>query len=144
MSTIAKRRTVEKSGLEWQPTEEQEQAAVFEWVTIMAPQLPELNLLFHIPNGGWRAPATAAKLKAQGVKAGVPDLFLPVARGCYHGLWIELKRRNGGKVSTNQLDWINELNYQQYLALVAHGAEEACEILYKYLTGEVKSVEHPA
>ena len=55
MSIIAKRRTVIGAGLKWQPTEEQEQAAVFEWVTIMRNQYPELDMLFHIPNGGLRS-----------------------------------------------------------------------------------------
>ena len=134
MSIIAKRRTVARAGAAYQPTEEAEQAAVFEWATLMQPQFPELSLLFHIPNGGWRAPATAAKLKAQGVKPGVPDLFLPVARGGFHGLWIEMKRRSGGKVSPNQRDWIMELTYQHYRAEVCQGAEEACDLIYKYLT----------
>ena len=138
MSVIAKRRTVARAGSAWQPTEEQEQAAVFEWAVLMRNQFPELSLLFHIPNGGWRAPATAAKLKAQGVKAGVPDLFLPVARGGFHGLWIELKRKSGGRVSVNQSDWITELNHQGYEAVVAHGAEEACEVIYRYLSGSEK------
>lgn len=119
------------------PTEEQEQAAVFEWAMLMSSQFPELQLLFHVPNGGWRAPATAARLKAQGVKSGVPDLFLPVARCGYHGLWIELKRREGGKVSPKQSDWLTELNFQQYLAVVSYGAEDACDVLYKYLSGEL-------
>lgn len=134
MSDIAKRRVIGQTGAAYQPTEEAEQAAVFEWAQLMAPQLPELHLLFHIPNGGYRAPATAAKLKAQGVKPGVPDLFLPVARGGFHGLWIELKRQHGGKVSHAQSDWLTELSFQGYRAEVAHGSEEACDVLYKYLT----------
>ena len=47
--------------------------------------------MFHIPNGGSRNKLEASNLKKQGVKAGVPDLFLPVGRGSYHGLFIELK-----------------------------------------------------
>ena len=133
MSTVAKRRTTISAGKDWQPTEEQEQAAIFEWVRIMQNQYPELSLLHHIPNGGYRAPATAAKLKAQGVKAGVPDLCLPVARGGWHGLYIELKRRQGGKLSPNQTDWLAELEYQGYRAVVAHGAEAACDIILRYL-----------
>ena len=134
MSIIAKRRTVAQAGVTYQPTEEAEQAAIFEWATLMSSQFPELHLLFHIPNGGYRAPATAAKLKAQGVKAGVSDLFLPVARGGFHGLWIELKRRKGGKLSPAQQDWLTEMRFQHYRAELAHGAEEACDIIYAYLT----------
>ena len=134
MSIIAEERIARQMGTDWQPTEEAEQAAVFEWATLMTPQFPELHLLFHIPNGGWRAPATAAKLKAQGVKPGVSDLMLPVKRGGFGGLWIEMKRRHGGTVSKAQQDWIMEMRFQGYRAEVCHGAEEACDILYKYLT----------
>lgn len=136
MSEIAKRRVIGAAGADYQPTEEAEQAAVFEWAQLMQPQFPELADLFHIPNGGYRPIMTAAKLKAQGVKPGVPDLCLPVARGGYHGLWIELKRRRSGKVSPHQQDWLTELRFQGYRAEIAHGSEEACGIIYSYLTEE--------
>ena len=134
MSVIAKRRIIESEGIAWQPTEEEEQAAIMEWTVLMAKQYPELDLLFHIPNGGWRHPAVAAKMKAQGVKPGVPDLFLPVARGPYHGLFIELKRTQGGRLSEDQKAWLEALRDQQYKAVRADGAEAACDLLYKYLT----------
>ena len=61
-----------------QPTEEQEQAYIFQWAEIMAFKVPELELLHHIPNGGMRSKAEAVRFKRTGVKAGVPDLCLPV------------------------------------------------------------------
>ena len=134
MSTIAKRRTTVEAGLDWQPSEEQEQAAVMEWVTIMRPQYPELEDLFHIGNGGLRSKTEAVRLKRIGVKAGVSDLFLPSPTKKYHGLWIELKRKKGGRLSPEQKDWIDRMNKKNYLAVVANGAEEACDIIYKYLT----------
>ena len=87
-------------------TEAQHQSALIKWSQL--PQIraryPELKLLHHIPNGGRRDPIEAKHLKAQGVKPGVPDLCLPVARGNFHGLYIEMKPkradrqtiRNGG------------------------------------------------
>ena len=134
MSIIAEERLKRRDELAWQPTEEQEQAAVMEWTILMERQLPELRLLFHIANGAERHPAVAAKLKKQGVKPGVPDLFLPVARGGFHGLWIEMKRKKGGRVSDEQKAWISDLEGQMYRCFVAHGAEEACDELYRYLT----------
>ena len=134
MSEIAKRRVTTEAGLTWQPTEEQEQAAVMEWAMLMEKQYPELALLFHIPNGADRHPAVAAKLKKQGVKAGVPDLFLPVARGGFHGLWVEMKRQKGGRLSDEQKAWIEALTAEKYLAVRADGAEAACDVIYKYLT----------
>ena len=134
MSIIAEERIKRQDGITWQPSEEEEQAAVMEWTTLMSKQYPELRLLFHIPNGSDRHPAVAAKLKRQGVKPGVPDLFLPVARGGFHGLWIEMKRRKGGRVSEDQAEWLKALEGQMYRAVVCHGAEEACDMLYRYLT----------
>lgn len=55
---------------------------------------PELQLLYHVPNEGKRTWRTGARLKSEGLKPGVPDLCLPVARGKYHGLYVELKRRD--------------------------------------------------
>lgn len=115
------------------PTEEQEQAMVIEWATYSQGKFPELRYLMHIPNGEERHPAVAAKLKRMGVKPGVPDLFLPVARGGWHGLFIEMKRK-GGRVRPEQTAWIEALEKQMYRAIVCYGCDEACNELYKYLT----------
>ena len=84
------------------PTEAQEQMTLFSWAAMQSGKYPELNLLYHVPNGGSRHKAEAGRLRAEGVKAGVPDLCLPVARGQYHGLYIELKRQRGGRTSDHQ------------------------------------------
>lgn len=109
-----------------------EQEALFRWAAWMEPRVPELGLLFHVPNGGSRDRREAARLKAQGVKPGVPDLFLPVARNGYHGLWIELKAGNG-KPTANQLQWIGDLCEQGYQASVCWGWEAASREIKKYL-----------
>ena len=83
------------------------QEAIIEWCAWNMQQYPELELLYHVPNGGKRDKATAAVLKRQGVKAGVPDLVLPVARCGYHGLYIELKAP-GGSVQKSQKEYIIE------------------------------------
>lgn len=117
----------------FQPTEEQEQAAVFQWAALMVRQAPELRLLFHIPNGGLRSKTEAVRFKRTGVKKGVPDLCLPVARKGYHGLYIEMKREKGGKLSEEQKAWLDELFAQGYLAVRCDGADEAIGILSDYL-----------
>lgn len=117
----------------YQPTEEQEQAAVFQWAALKQGQFPELVLLFHIPNGGLRSKPEAVRFKRAGVKAGVPDLFLPVARGRCHGLFVEMKRRKGGRVSKEQEAWIDALGQQGYMCVVAEGAEAACCYIQEYL-----------
>lgn len=72
-------------------SEHDEQAGFFEWAAYSRGKYPELDFMFAIPNGGLRHVTVAQKLKAEGVRPGVPDTFLPVARGGYHGLWIEFK-----------------------------------------------------
>lgn len=115
------------------PTEHQEQCALFEWQEWMAKQMPELHLMHAIPNGGKRDIRTAAMLKAEGVKPGVPDIFLPVSRGGKHGLYIELKRRKGGTVSKAQEAWIRALTAQGFVCAVCHGAEEAKNEILAYM-----------
>ena len=113
-------------------SEADEQEALFRWAAWAEAQHPELKLLFHIPNGGKRDKVTAARLKSQGVKSGVPDVFLPVARHGKHGLWIELKVP-GGSASMNQCQWIGDLKEQGYDAWICYGWEDAKGVIEAYL-----------
>ena len=115
--------------------EAREQEALFRWADFAAGTMPELKLLHHIPNGGSRNKAEAAHLKRQGVKAGVPDLSLPVARGGYHGLYIELKFGKN-KTSKNQDKWLSALSAQGFCAMVCYGWIEAKDAICEYLNGE--------
>lgn len=117
------------------PTESEEQIAVISYASYMANRDPRYGLLYHIPNGGERSKAEAGRFRAEGVKSGVPDLCLPVAKGGYHGLYIELKRIKGGRISPAQTEWLASLNDEGYLALVAYGAEQAIKILDTYMEG---------
>ena len=111
--------------------EAEEQKALFEWATAARGKYPELELLFHIPNGGSRNMIEAVNLKREGVKKGVPDLFLPVARGKYHGLFIELKWGKN-KPSAEQVVWLKALIEQGYAVKVCWGWEEARETILAY------------
>lgn len=117
------------------PTEEQEQRALFNWVAIAQKQRPELRMLFAVPNGGHRHKAVAAKLKATGVRPGVPDLHLAVAREPYHGLWIEMKRFKGGQVSPDQKWWIDALLKEGYAVSLCRGWDAAKMVIEDYLAG---------
>ena len=108
-------------------SESLEQQAVFEYALWRG--LP----LFAIPNGGKRAIQTAARLKAEGVRPGVPDMFLPMAAKGYHGLFVEMKRKDGGRLSTRQRDWLELLGANGYKAVVCHGADEAIREIEAYL-----------
>ena len=113
-------------------SEATEQERVVNYCRYNEMRYPELKLLHHIPNGGRRDKKEAARLKAQGVKAGVPDLFLPVSRGGYHGLFIELKHGKN-KPTEKQTEWLKSLNEQGYAVAVCYGCEEASEKILKYL-----------
>lgn len=117
-------------------TEAEEQTLLFRWAELQRGRWPELDMLYHVPNGGSRNTVEAARLKAQGVKAGVPDIWLPVARGRYHGLVIELKRVKGGRTSREQVQWITSLNAHGYRATVCHGWLEAKAEIESYLQQE--------
>lgn len=120
------------------PTEEQEQIILFNWARLNQNKYPELKQLFHIPNGGARSKTEAARFKAAGVKAGVPDIFLPAAKGPYNGLFIELKRMTGGRVSEEQKAFIAAMHEAGYAAVVACGWKAAAEIIENYLSGNMK------
>ena len=119
-------------------SEHDEQAALFQWaMTIANARWPELELLFAIPNagrmGGHKGRMWGGRLKKEGLRAGVPDLFLPVPRGSYHGLFLELKRVKHGSTSTIQTAWHTALRAQGYQVEVAKGAQAAIAILTVYL-----------
>lgn len=114
------------------PHEGNEQEALFRWAAFVRGRFPEIDLLYHIPNGGSRNRLEAANLKQQGVKSGVPDLCLPVARGKYHGLYIEMKYGKN-KTSENQRKWLTALQKQDYAVAVCYGWQEAQELITKYL-----------
>ena len=122
-------------------TEAQEQTVLFEWARMMQGKYPELALLHAIPNGGSRHPVEAKNLKAQGVKAGIPDMFLPVARQGYHGLYIELKRQKGGRVSAEQKKMLEALRAQGYKAVVCEGWQNAMNEIVDYLKTVGEKVE---
>ena len=115
------------------PTEDIEQTQLFAWAQYASGKYPELALMYHIPNGGKRSKAEAARFKAQGVKAGVPDICLPVPSGKYHGLYIELKRVKGGRVSAAQEEYIEALRKQGYKVAVCFGMEQARDVIVGYL-----------
>lgn len=109
-----------------------EQEAVINWCEFMAFRYPELSMLYHIPNGGKRGKSEAARMKRQGVKAGVPDLCLPVPRSGFHGLYIEMKFGKG-RTSEDQDRWINNLKAQGYYCAVCFGADAAIRTICEYM-----------
>ena len=112
--------------------ESKEQISLFHWAKLHEKKYPELEWLYHIPNGGKRHLTTAIRLKKEGVKAGVPDICLPVACGNYHGLYIELKAGKN-KTTENQDKWLEALVQNGYHAVTCYGWDEAKNAILEYL-----------
>lgn len=115
------------------PNEHAEQKGLLTWAALASINQPKLRLLFAIPNGGARSKATAGKLKAEGVKPGVPDLCLPVARGGFFGLWLEMKRVKGSTLSPEQIQWHQQLVGEGFYVITCKGRSAAEEALTAYL-----------
>jgi hypothetical protein len=116
------------------PTEAHEQRTLVQWATLAAVEEPRLRLLIAVPNQAVRV-NNARHLVAEGVRAGVPDLFLATPMSPYGGLWLELKRRSGGRLSPEQREWIARLRAAGYRAEVCRGWEEARHCILDYLAG---------
>jgi hypothetical protein len=98
------------------PSEDKEQMLFVQWFRRTYKDVR----IFAVPNGGYRTPAGAAKMKATGVSAGVPDLFIPEWR-----VWVEMKRQKGGVLSKEQKDWIAYLESAGYCVIVGRGCADA-------------------
>ena len=116
--------------------EHTEQVALMQWWALACHGfgLSE-RCLFAIPNGGHRNIITGATLKAEGVRAGVPDLFLAVPKHPNHGLFIEMKKEKGGRVSKHQIEMLSLMNANGYAVSICHGWIEAKGTIEKYLRG---------
>lgn len=125
-----------KSGLD----EDAEQMALIEWCEHMSGKHPELSLIYHIPNEGKRSIAYAVRMKKMGLRSGVPDLCLPVARGKWHGMYIEMKA-DGGKPTIEQSAWQCKLTTQGYLYVVAWSFEYARDAILAYLDTKKENEE---
>lgn len=123
-------------------SEHSEQCAVFDWAATMAATYPELDTMFAIPNGGLRNISVAMKLKAEGVKAGIPDICLPTSHGGYHALYIELKVKPN-KPTEQQLVSMSRLADYGNLCVVCYGADEAIQTIMAYIKADPKLVDLP-
>lgn len=112
-----------------------EQTALIQWAEFMAAKDPRLKLLNASLNGVRLSPSQAILAKQSGMKKGYPDLFLPVPNRPWCGLFIEMKRKDGtaSDVSKEQRQWIEDLQAQNYKALVCYGWEDAAQVITQYL-----------
>ena len=115
-------------------TEKDEQIALFDWASYR----PDLKRMAHIANEGQRSVQHTKMLLRMGMKPGIPDIILPKARGQYHGLFIEMKRRFGGRQTPEQKEWQRDLLEEGYCCVVCKGCDEAIEIIDWYMKGAKK------
>lgn len=128
-----------------QHLEDDEQRGLFFWVNRMALTDQRYKAIFATPNGGTRNPKEAARMKGQGVKAGVSDIFVAVPAWISglvekHGLWIEMKRPlvpKGRKPETSpeQIEWMERMQRNGYIACLCYGKDQAQEAITAYLAG---------
>jgi hypothetical protein len=90
-------------------SEHEHQARAFSWASDHTEDYPELDDLYALPLGGWRPKATCRRLKEEGVKAGLPDVCLPIPRNGYGALYLELKKPGGKRPSKVQQEWHRRL-----------------------------------
>jgi len=108
-------------------TEHTHQCEYFNWLHFLSDLPGEVTaLIYAVPNGGYRKPSEAVRLKAEGVKAGIPDINIDVPRRGFHGARIEMKKTDG-KVSEDQERIHKLLREQGYYTVVCYSAREAIE-----------------
>lgn len=88
---------------------------------------PEVRI-FSIPNGGLRNKVVAKRMKMEGLRKGVPDLFIP-----RWFLWVEMKRVKGGSVSKDQKDWIEYLSSIGHEVIVGKGWQDAINQVEQFI-----------
>ena len=106
-------------------SEDAEQEAVVEYCDLL--HIP----IVHIPNEGKRSLSYAARMKRMGLRSGFPDLLVPIARGGYHGLFIEMKYGKN-KTTKEQKEWLERLSAEGYACAVCYNAAEAIKTIESY------------
>ena len=106
------------------PSESEEQIGFLEWFEASFHGVR----IFHIPNGGHRAISVGKKMKAEGVKPGVPDLYIPAWK-----IWIEMKRQKGGRIDPDQSEWHDYLTAIGDTVIIGLGAKDASAKLLQVL-----------
>lgn len=123
-------------------SEHEEQKNLIKWCKLNKNKYQNLDLIFAIPNGNVLsylnrniAMRSMNKMKLEGLTKGIPDLFLPVAKGEFHGLFIEMKRIKNSTTSKEQKEKIEALNNQGYKAVICKGFEGAKKVILEYYGG---------
>lgn len=114
-------------------SEHQEQACLFKWVELQLGRWPELAWFYAIPNGADVSVRERKKLVDEGLRSGVADMHLPVARHGYHSLYIELKKVGGRDASKKQKEFRDFVIEQGNCWKLCYGAPEASKVISWYM-----------
>lgn len=125
--TLKLRERMAKKGVFDKQSEHDIQSACVNWFRYQYPKY----LIYAIPNGGERNAIVAAKLKKEGVLAGVPDLHIPIARKGFHGLYIEMKAGKN-KPTDNQLTIMDKLRNEGYKCEVCYNLDDFIKTVTSY------------
>jgi len=109
--------------------ESREQIALFQWIRLH-PKLK--HIAYHVPNERKTSKISGFILKQLGVLSGVSDVVIPVARGGFHGMYIEMKSTKG-RLSENQKSFLDNMTKEGYMAVCAHGFDSAKQFIEEYL-----------
>ena len=110
--------------------EHKEQTTLMRWLKLQHPAAYALT--FAVPNGANTSPRQGARMKAEGLKKGVPDLMMLYPRHGFHGLCLEYKTLKG-RPSKEQLEWLTALGDQGYRAVLCKGLDAAMAEINDYL-----------
>lgn len=116
-----------------QSVEHDHQVAFFQILELNSRKYPQLVTgVFAVPNGGFRDQATAKKLKAEGVRRGVPDILIMIPRRGYFAAAIENKAP-AGRLSPEQKQMLDSLNANGYMTKICYSVDEQVKFLEWYL-----------
>ena len=110
--------------------EHHEQVALFKWLALQHPR--QYALTYAVPNAARRSPRQGAYMKAEGLKAGVPDICMAYPSNGYHGLYLELKTIKG-RATPSQVEWIDRLASAGYMAGICYGLDDAMITISEYI-----------
>jgi hypothetical protein len=114
--------------------EHDQQVALFTWARYNESLYPQLRAMFAIPNSARRSPRQGAWMKAEGLRAGVWDIFLPCPVQSWAGLFLEMK--SGKNNLTPAQEEFRELLKNKYAFAVCYSWDAAKDEIIKYLAGE--------
>jgi len=115
--------------------EDTNQISLFTFLSmVVEPRYPDAYWVYHTPLGGFRAKRTAVHMKRMGTKPGIPDILLPLIRGQYNGLAIEMKYGKN-KPTVQQHRWLTHLATQRWLVYVENDWMVCASRIVGYLGG---------